>query len=223
MKTISLALASAATLALAAGVVHAQAPDRPELAIDMTRSQVEQRTDEAFARMDANDDGVLDAADRQAMQARWAERRAEHREARFEQLDANDDGALSRAEFDAAHDAEGGEGGEGIDGRGPGKHRMGRPAGGFGGFEGPGGPGGFAGFEGPGGPGGPGGMFGPGGAGADGEGDRALTKAEFTAAALERFDRADANRDGTLTAAERRAAMKSFPERPPAPPARDPS
>lgn len=39
--------------------------------------------------------------------------------------------------------------------------------------------------------------------------DGAVTQAEFTSAALQRFDRADANKDGTVTAEERRAARKS--------------
>ncbi|MEL1252022.1 EF-hand domain-containing protein [Aurantiacibacter gilvus] len=40
---------------------------------------------------------------------------------------------------------------------------------------------------------------------ADTDGDNAVSQAEFTAAALARFDRADTNNDGTVTAEERRA------------------
>ncbi|WP_271079282.1 EF-hand domain-containing protein [Aurantiacibacter sp. MUD61] len=40
---------------------------------------------------------------------------------------------------------------------------------------------------------------------ADTDGDNAVSQAEFTAAALARFDRADANNDGTVTVEERRA------------------
>ena len=99
-------------------------------------------------------------------------------------------GRRNRAEFDAGHDrmregfADRREGGHGFGHRG-GFHRMG-------GFGGPGGkPGAF-------------------GHGAFADGDKTISQAEFTAAALERFDRADANHDGTVTAAERRDAMKAF-------------
>ena len=43
-----------------------------------------------------------------------------------------------------------------------------------------------------------------------GNGDQAVTQADFTARALARFDQADANKDGTVTREERRAAK---PER----------
>ena len=45
---------------------------------------------------------------------------------------------------------------------------------------------------------------------ADANKDGAVTQAEFTAAALQRFDRADTNRDGTVTAEERRAARQAM-------------
>ncbi|HYD24874.1 MAG TPA: EF-hand domain-containing protein [Croceibacterium sp.] len=83
-KIITVSLAAVATLA-ASGVAYAQA-ERGEL----TRAAVEQRTTEAFARMDANDDGVLDQADREAR----------HKQA-FDRLDADHDGAISLAEFSA--------------------------------------------------------------------------------------------------------------------------
>jgi Ca2+-binding EF-hand superfamily protein len=179
MKTITLALVSAATLALMGGAVYAQAPagfDRDHRpGADMTREQAEQRSAAAFERLDANADGVLDAADRDARKAGRDERRAQRREARFDRLDADKDGAISRAEFDAAHErfAERGEDGRRFGHRG---HRRGG--------------------------------FGPFAAG----GDKSMTRAEFTAAALERFDRADANHDGTVTAAERRAAFEAMRE-----------
>ena len=51
--------------------------------------------------MDADNDGVVTAAERTAArQARMAERRDAH----FARLDANGDGAIARAEFDAAHE-----------------------------------------------------------------------------------------------------------------------
>ncbi|MBC2664382.1 EF-hand domain-containing protein [Novosphingobium flavum] len=42
----------------------------------------------------------------------------------------------------------------------------------------------------------------------DGNGDKAVTRDEFVAGALKRFDAADANKDGKLTPEERRAAMR---------------
>ena len=39
---------------------------------------------------------------------------------------------------------------------------------------------------------------------ADADGDGTVSQAEFTSAALARFDSADANNDGTVTAEERR-------------------
>lgn len=44
---------------------------------------------------------------------------------------------------------------------------------------------------------------------ADGDGDGRISQAEFVAGALQRFDRNDANRDGTLTADEMRAGMEA--------------
>ena len=41
--------------------------------------------------------------------------------------------------------------------------------------------------------------------GADADSDGRITQAEFTAAAMARFDGMDANSDGTVTAAERQA------------------
>lgn len=53
------------------------------------------------------------------------------------------------------------------------------------------------------------GMMGRGMMGADGQ----ATRAEFTAAALARFDRMDANKDGQVTAEERRAAREAMKAR----------
>lgn len=182
MKTFPLVLASAAALALAGGAAYAQAPanvgNGPARGADMTREQVQQRTAALFERMDANKDGVLNAADREARKAQRDERRAERAQARFDRLDADKDGAISRAEFNAPRErvATNDRAGKRFGYRG---YRTG----GFGGR----------------------GLFKPGG-------DQSLTQAAFTAAALERFDRVDANKDGTVTAAERREAFKAFRE-----------
>jgi hypothetical protein len=45
---------------------------------------------------------------------------------------------------------------------------------------------------------------------ADADKDGSVSAAEFTAAGLGMFDKADTNKDGTVTSAERRAAMESM-------------
>ena len=87
-KFLTLSFA-AATAMLAAGAAHAQPAPRGET----TRAEVEQRTAERFGRMDANDDGVLNAADREAA-----------RRAAFDTIDADKDGTISFAEFEARRD-----------------------------------------------------------------------------------------------------------------------
>lgn len=118
-------------------------------------------------------------------------------EQRFARLDANHDGKLDQADraarraavfdrLDADHNGQISRAefeaprARGADGaNGPGMHRFHRGSGMMGGR--------FAGA----------GKSGP------------ITQAEFTSAALQRFDRADANHDGTVTAEERRAARKA--------------
>src|SRR3546814_19928720 len=73
-----------------------------------TRAEVQSKAAEMFARLDANKDGKLDAADRAA-------KRAERQAKRFARLDADGDGSISKAEWDqhgadrAAQRAERGE------------------------------------------------------------------------------------------------------------------
>lgn len=189
-------LSSVALIGLAGSAI-AQAPDqRPDRGRDITRAQVIQRSDAVFARLDTNHDGRFTREEAQAMSQ---QRRAQMQTRMFERLDANHDGQISREEFAQAH-------------RGPGPRGPGGP-----GMHGPGGPGGPGPMadRSPGGPpppGGPGmGRFrhGPGAGmrmGARLFGDAGFVTAEqFRARALERFDRADTNHDGTLTAAERQA------------------
>lgn len=146
---VTFSLAAAALIG-AAGVAYAQADRTPAL----NREQVEQRSLRAFARMDANQDGKLDDADRAA-----------RLKARVDRLDVDRNGSISLDEFSAARD------------RGPGLRggRSGR------------------------------GSARPGEAmsrRADGNRDGTVTQAEFTGAALARFDRLDADNDGTLEAGE---------------------
>lgn len=96
----------------------------------------------------------------------------------FDKMDANHDGTISKPEFVAAHEqAMGGHDGPGHDGTKMGHGMMGR------------------------------GMMGHAMKGVDANGDNVITRDECIAAALKKFDAADANHDGKLTKDERRAAM----------------
>jgi hypothetical protein len=169
MNKTLIAAGLSALAALTAGAAVAQATDgRPGRDADVTRAQVVAQTDARFAKLDANRDGNISAAERTAMRG---DRVAE----RFKRLDLDGNGSVTQAEMQKAHEARG-ERGEG--------RRGGRHGGGFSGA----------------------------GATADADNDGLISKAEFQAGALERFDRGDADRNGILTAAERRqarAAMKA--------------
>jgi EF-hand domain pair/EF hand len=187
---------SGAALLTVAGVALAQPGpgERPDRNADVTRQQVIDRVDQRFARIDADHDGRFTPEEARAM---GEQRRGEMRQHMFERLDANHDGNISRDEFAQAHAMRGGRGG-------PHRRmmRMGPPPGG------PGGPGMGPPPGGPDGPRGPGmrdhGMFGEQGF---------LTREQMRERALARFDRADANHDGTLTAAERQQARDQRRER----------
>jgi Ca2+-binding EF-hand superfamily protein len=88
-KSLTLAFTAAAAL-FAAGTAGAQSEPRPEPRSEATRVEAEQRSAEAFGRMDANQDGVLDQADRDAARRKT-----------FERVDTDKDGTISFAEFDA--------------------------------------------------------------------------------------------------------------------------
>jgi Ca2+-binding EF-hand superfamily protein len=187
MKRKTLALGVAALAAGLAGAALAQqqmggmATHDPFGNATITRAEAQTKAAEMFARMDLNNDGKLDAGDRAVMIGR-----------RFDAMDANHDGVLSRQEFLDAHQKM--MGGAGHDG-GPMHERMERgPEGGPMGIDHPGGghPGrGMKMME-----------------RMDANGDHAITRDEFLAGALKRFDAADANHDGKLTPEERRAAMR---------------
>lgn len=183
-KTLTLAPLlglAAAGLTLGGAAIAQDRPERPERGADMTRADAEARATAAFARMDANGDGLLDTADREARQ-----------QERFARMDADGNGQVSFEEMQAAREerreareerrAEAGERrGQAGERRGRrGAHRMAMRG---------------AGPR----------MMGQRLEQADTNGDNALSQAEFTTAALARFDRADANSDGTVTAEERRA------------------
>jgi len=184
-------LSGAALLALA-GAALAQPPGGPDgrdgprrgRDADITRAQIIERTDQRFARLDANNDGRFTPGE---AQARGAERRAQRAERMFDRLDLDRNGSITREEARQAHAQRqarrgergpGGHGGHGMRHRGP-RHA---------------------------GPGGPGGR-GMGGQRLFGEQGFA-TREQFRARALARFDRIDADRNGIVTAAERQAARQ---------------
>ena len=183
MKTFTI-LAGTALLA-SAGAVLAQPAvgPRADRDADVTRQQVIERADERFARLDLNNDG---RATREEAQQAAQQRREQAAGRHFERLDANRDGSISRAEFDQARSTRS-ERREQRAGHGP-----------------------HAGMR---------GMRGMrhGGPGMRGErmfGEQGfITREQMRERALARFDRADANRDGTLTAAERQQAREQRRER----------
>lgn len=91
-RFVALSLVTAA-LVVAGGAAHAQATPAQAPRPEMTRSAVEQRTAQSFARMDANGDGKLDTADREA-----------RRKQMFDRVDADGDGAISFTEYTARRD-----------------------------------------------------------------------------------------------------------------------
>ena len=183
MKTFSI-LAGTALLA-SAGAVLAQpaAGQRLDRNADVTRQQAVERAEQRFARLDLNNDG---RATREEAQQAAQQRRAERAGRMFERLDANRDGSISRAEFDQARSARG-ERREQRAERGP--------------------RGGMRGMR----------HRGPGMRGGRGErmfGEQGfVTREQVRERAMARFDRLDANHDGTLTAAERQQARQQMRER----------
>ena len=156
----------------------------------LTRAEAQAHAVQMFAKMDANKDGKLDAADRAA-------KHAEMQAKRFASLDGNSDGSISKAEWDqhgadrAAKRAErkekrvaAGEAGESKRDGMRGHHGK------RGGHGMRGGHGGWM--------------------KADADGDKAISGAEFQTAALARFDAADANKDGQVTAEERQAQRAAW-------------
>jgi Ca2+-binding EF-hand superfamily protein len=183
MRRLTLSLVAGAAAIACGGIAYAQSAQAPQR--EMTRAAVIQRVDQAFDRLDANHDGKLDQADREARQ-----------KIRFDRVDTNHDGQVSYAEFTAAHTRFAQARKERSAQR---SERFGQHAGrqgeqrmalnGFGrGFAGRGGMARLA----------------------DADKDGVITKAEFQAAALQRFDRLDTNHDGTVTRDEAKAARDNM-------------
>jgi Ca2+-binding EF-hand superfamily protein len=178
-------LAGTALLA-AAGVALAQPTPgaRFDRNADVTRQQVIERADQRFARLDVNNDGRATAEEaRQAAETRRAERAGRA----FERLDLNRDGSITRAEFDQARSQLREQRAERRAERGPRMamrgHRRGGP-----------------------------GMRGMRAQRLFGE-QGFVTREQMRERALARFDRLDANRDGTLTVAERQQARAQLRQR----------
>ncbi len=170
-----------AALLATAGAAAAQGPDqRPGRNADLTRAQLIERTDRAFARLDTNNDGRFT---REEGQARAEQRREQRMTRMFDRLDADRNGSITREEMAQAHANRGGPGGPG----GPGMRHRGMRHGGPG----------MRGMRGQ-------RMFGEQGF---------VSREQFRERALARFDRLDANHDGTVTAAERQAARGQRRER----------
>lgn len=167
-KTLIVGL-SALALTVTGTAFAQQAGGERKANAEVTRAQTQTKAEEMFAKMDANKDGVLTAADREArMQAM--------RTKAFDSLDTDKNGQISRDEFMNAKRGEMGKHGRGEKGAYMGKHHRGMK-----------------------------------GAG-DGTKDASVTKAQFVANALSRFDQTDANKDGKVTAEERKAARETMRE-----------
>jgi Ca2+-binding EF-hand superfamily protein len=179
MRKLTLSLIAGAAAVAFGGGAHAQeapAPQAPQP--EMTRAAAEQRAGQAFDRLDANHDGKLDQADREARQ-----------KIRFDRIDTNHDGEVSYAEFTAAHanfdQARKARTGERHGGQRMAFNRLGHR---------------FAGHRGA--------LLHM----ADADKDGAVSKAEFETRVLQRFDRLDANHDGTVTSDEAKAARDNMRE-----------
>ena len=199
MKKRTLGLSgSLAALALAAAGAAYAAPEASKRGPDadangvVTRGETQAHAGALFARLDVNKDGQLNPADREA-------RREQRLAERFGQLDTDKNGQISRGEFaarptrpEAGPEAkpDGHRGWHG--GHGGGKHGGGWSGHGRGGMM-------MGGM-----------MMGGRDMAADADGNGAISQAEFTAAALARFDKTDADKDGKVTKEERRAAREQM-------------
>jgi Ca2+-binding EF-hand superfamily protein len=183
-----------AALAAAPAIAQPGGEGPGRFAQPQTRSAVQAQVQARFARADSNRDGFVTQDEvrvrAEARRAQSQERRGERRDQRFEQLDANNDGMISRAEFDSPRAIGGGERGERRAMRG---ERRGQRFAHRGGMRG-----GFA---------------GRGFAAMDLDHDGRVALAEAQRAALQRFDRVDSNRDGTISPDERQAARAAMRER----------
>jgi Ca2+-binding EF-hand superfamily protein len=185
-KTLAIAAASMVAITGAAYAHNHDDPAKP-----MTRAEVQAKVKTHFDKFDASKDGVVTRAEfdaaRAQMREEWQAKAVQRQGERFTMLDANKDGQIGRAEFDADHQARAADragdrkGGEKRWGHHGGKG-MGMGMGmGMGWFE-----------------------------RIDTDNDGRVTLADASKKALEMFDKADANRDGTVTPEERKAAHEKM-------------
>ncbi len=181
LTAAAIALTGATAAVAQTGLPVAGERARPDANGDgtLTRAEAAAHAEAQFARMDANRDGRVTSEDRAAGQER---RRTET----FSRMDADNNGSITRAEWDRAGEAMA----ERRAGRGERSEAAGRQEGGPE-ARGRGGRRGQMGRT----------MM----ARADANSDGAIDRSEFVAAATARFDRLDADRDGSVSAAERQA------------------
>lgn len=103
MKTFLFAAGAAAAIAWAAPALSQPAAIGSKPMTGMARGDIDQRVQRHFARLDANRDGFITQAEMQSLAAQRPKRRDPA--AAFARLDANGDGQITRAEADAAHAA----------------------------------------------------------------------------------------------------------------------
>ena len=184
-----------AALVVVTGVAIAQpqSDTRPDRNADFTRQQVIERVDQRFARLDLDRDGRFT---REESQQRREQRREERAGRMFDRLDLNHDGNIGRAEFDQARARLREERVERREqGAERGEHRGMR---GMRGMHGP-----RRGFR---------GMRGERWERLFGE-QGFITLEQMRERALARFDRLDADRNGTVTMPERQQAREQLRER----------
>ncbi len=182
LGTVAALMSVPALAAPAAGGARAN-PDADNDGV-LTRAEVEANVAQRFAKLDANQDGKVDEGDRAAHRQAKAD-------AMFTAADTDRNGSISRAEFDAAQAARQAKRAERRAAMA--ERRSGSEHGG--GHHGKRGKRGHGGGE---------RLL----AMVDTNGDKAVTAAEMRTAALARFDRIDANKDGQVTA-EERSAMRA--------------
>ena len=185
--THKLILASLGALALTAGSAMAQGGAMPRDANGdgtVTRAEMSAKLAQQFARMDANSDGKLDAADRTAK-----------RGDRFKKIDGDGNGEISLTEMQTAQSARTAKRFARLDTDNNNSvsaaemEAVKRKAGNRGKRGGKHGHGMMRMMK-----------------TADTDANGSISQAEFTAFGMQRFDRMDANGDGQVTAAERKAA-----------------